>query len=102
MEWLTSQDNTIYSIGKTVKMLDDNKNVIKIFRYTGDALKYLKINSNTKCISNACNDNKKLYGYYWQYVKENEELEMPIYQFDDDIISVTDKDIVDIDHLDVY
>jgi hypothetical protein len=65
LEWVTVEKNNQHSKNKCISMLDDNKNVLKIFDSIKEACKFLNKNNNGN-IMNQLNKNKKAYGYYWK------------------------------------
>ena len=79
LEWVTHQENMIHALGKMVKMIDPNTNkVLKIFKTINDARRYLE-SSGKSNISDVCNGIRKICkGYKWEWVKENEILNMPV------------------------
>lgn len=83
LEWITQQNNVIYSIGKKIKMIDPESDNIIIFKCINDAYRYLgvKLGSNiTKCCKGIINT---AYRFKWQHLKEGETLDM--YKKNDDV-----------------
>ena len=62
--------------GRSVYMLDDNKNVIKIFSSVTEAIKFLHTKAHS-ALCKACRNGTKYKGYYWakEWVKTFEEKE---------------------------
>ena len=79
LEWVTQQDNSIHSNGKMVKMINPTDNeVLKIFRCVKDADRFLNVSTNSH-IGEVCNGKWKTYkGYKWEWVKQNEIIDVPI------------------------
>ncbi|XWV24568.1 putative HNH endonuclease [Tupanvirus deep ocean] len=86
LEWCTAQANTAHSLGKMVKMIDRYTNeVIKIFRTVKDADRYIGVRTNGiigKVCDGKCDNRgfkiKTYYGYKWEWVKDGEEINLPI------------------------
>ena len=70
--WGKSGENAIN--GRSVYMLDDNKNVIKIFPSVQEAKKFLHTKAHS-ALCKACRNGTKYKGYYWakEWVKTFEE-----------------------------
>lgn len=76
LEWVTYKRNTIHAIGIPVKMINPNTNKIHIiFECINDAYYYLGKNL-CSTINRCCKgEHKIIYGYKWEYLKDNETLD---------------------------
>jgi hypothetical protein len=66
LEWISNRDNIVYSSGKKIIQLKNNK-IINTYKCIKDACKILNINHGgniTKCCKNKI---KTAYGYNWKY-----------------------------------
>ena len=64
LEWVNVKKNNQHSKNISINMLDDNKNIIKIFSSYTEAYKYLKIEYSGG-IQKQMKKGRKAYGYYW-------------------------------------
>lgn len=71
LEWCTNKQNITHSLGKKINQLDKNTNeIIKTHDSIRGAVDFLG-KKNTSGIINVLNfRNKTLYGFKWEYFKE--------------------------------
>ncbi len=71
LEWTTPKENTEYSLGRKVVMIDKmNNNIIKTFISMADAAKFLGMKSCNN-ISACCNGKKETaHGYKWKLLEQ--------------------------------
>jgi hypothetical protein len=69
LEWTTLKNNTIYSCGKPVKMIDATTNeILMIFKSLSYAAKYVNVNYSS--IRAVCIGKRAIcHGYKWEFVK---------------------------------
>ena len=81
LEWATSKDNTIYSIGKKIKMVNPETNkILIIFRSITEAHEHIGKTNDGRVISvckrGVCKSGADtVFGYKWRYLKDNETLD---------------------------
>jgi len=67
LEWLTSKENTIYSIGKKVKQINaDTNEIIKTYSTIKEARESFDKGCFNK-ISDSCNTGKVYKGFKWEW-----------------------------------
>ena len=68
LEWCTTRENIIHSIGKKLEQIDPKTNkIINIFSNVKDAHNYCKKGSGSR-ITEVCNGTRELaYGYKWKW-----------------------------------
>lgn len=69
LEWTTSRDNTVHSIGRKVRQIDKKTGkVIKIHISINDAAESIGHLKQASCLVNCCKKNRKTaYGFIWEY-----------------------------------
>jgi hypothetical protein len=68
LEWITPQQNTVYSIGVRISMVDKNDGtVLKKFECMSDACRYLGKNPSAGTVLKKCCEDirRTAYGYCW-------------------------------------
>jgi len=67
LEWMTSKENSQYSMGKSVDMYDKDNNFLQSFHSIGDACRYLGGPENRR-ISSCCEEKVSVaHGYIWRW-----------------------------------
>jgi hypothetical protein len=70
LEWVTQKQNTVYSVGIPVKMLDkDTGKIIKKFDCLSDACRYLDKPTSAGVVLKRCCDGifKTMYKHKWEW-----------------------------------
>ena len=90
LEWVTHSENMIHAYNNQIQMIDlETDKVLKIFTCQRDANVYLGKPRHYNNISKVlCGRQATAYGYKWKY--------------DNDICHVTEMDLEEIDHYDVF
>ena len=68
LEWMSPQQNTVYSVGVKISMIDMNNGIVlKKFDCMNDACRYLGKNPGAGTfLTKSCKDiNRTAYGYCW-------------------------------------